>query len=325
MPNAIRIHQNGGSEQLKYESIELPPVGAGDISVRHSAIGLNYIDVYQRTGLYPIQSFPAIIGLEAAGTITQIGDAVSEFNVGDRVAYASPPMGAYADERVMPAASVVRLPDTIDLDTAAAMMLQGMTVQYLVKQTYQVQPGDAVLIHAAAGGVGLIACQWLKHLGATVLGTVGSEEKAELARAHGCDHTILYREQDVAAMVRKITDGKGVQVVYDSIGQSTLEASLDSLATRGLLVSFGNASGPVTNFNFGMLAQKGSLYVTRPTLMTYIAERANMVKMAEDLFNVVDSGIVKININQRYKLSDAAQAHDDLEARRTTGSTILVP
>jgi NADPH2:quinone reductase len=325
MPNAIRIHQNGGSEQLKYESIELPPVSAGDISVRHSAIGLNYIDVYQRTGLYPIQSFPAIIGLEAAGTITQIGDAVSEFNVGDRVAYASPPMGAYADERVMPAASVVRLPDTIDLDTAAAMMLQGMTVQYLVKQTYQVQPGDAVLIHAAAGGVGLIACQWLKHLGATVLGTVGSEEKAELARAHGCDHTILYREQDVAAMVREITDGKGVQVVYDSIGQSTLEASLDSLATRGLLVSFGNASGPVTNFNFGMLAQKGSLYVTRPTLMTYIAERANMVKMAEDLFNVVDSGIVKININQRYKLSDAAQAHDDLEARRTTGSTILVP
>jgi NADPH2:quinone reductase len=325
MPNAIRIHQNGESEQLKFESIELPQVGASDISVRHSAIGLNYIDVYQRTGLYPIQHFPAIIGLEAAGTITQIGDSVSEFNVGDRVAYASPPMGAYAEERVMPAASVVRLPDTIDFDTAAAMMLQGMTVQYLVKQTYKVQPGDAVLIHAAAGGVGLIACQWLKHLGATVLGTVGTEEKAELARAHGCDHTILYREQDVAAMVRKLTDGKGVQVVYDSIGQSTLEASLDSLATRGLLVSFGNASGPVTNFNFGVLAQKGSLYVTRPTLMTYIAERANMVKMAEDLFKVVDSGIVRININQRYKLSDAAQAHDDLEARRTTGSTILVP
>jgi len=325
MPNAIRIHQNGGSEQLQYEQIELPPIGSDEIAVRHSAIGLNYIDVYQRSGLYPIESFPAIIGLEGAGTIMQVGDSVSEFGAGDRIAYASPPMGAYADERVMPASSVVKLPDSIEFDTAAAMMLQGMTVQYLVKQTYAVQAGDFVLIHAAAGGVGLIACQWLKHLGATVIGTVGSEEKAELARAHGCDHTILYREQDVAAMVREITSGNGVRVVYDSIGQSTLDASLDSLATRGLLVSFGNASGPVSNFNLGVLAKKGSLYVTRPTLMTYIAERANMVSMAEDLFSVVASGAVKININQRYNLCDASQAHDDLEARRTTGSTIFVP
>ena len=325
MPNAIKIRQHGGSDQLEYASFDLPPVGNGDVVIDQKAIGLNFIDVYHRNGLYPVADFPAIIGLEGAGIISQVGGDVGEFSPGDRVAYASPPMGAYADQRVMPANKIVKLPDSIAFDTAAAMMLQGLTVQYLTRQTYKVIPGDTVLMHAAAGGVGLIACQWLKHLGATVIGTVGNDEKAEIAKAHGCDHTILYRDEDIAARVRDITDGKGVPVVYDSVGKSTLMASLDSLAPRGLLVSFGNASGPVDNFNLGILAQKGSLYVTRPTLMTYIAERENMVQMARDLFEVVESGAVRIKINQRYKLSEAAQAHDDLEGRKTTGSTILEP
>jgi NADPH2:quinone reductase len=325
MPNAIIIHQHGGSDQLEYASFDLPPVGNGDVVIDQKAIGLNFIDVYQRSGLYPVADFPAIIGLEGAGIISQVGGYVGKFSPGDRVAYASPPMGAYADQRVMPANKIVKLPDSIAFDTAAAMMLQGLTVQYLTRQTYKVKPGETVLMHAAAGGVGLIACQWLKHLGATVIGTVGNDEKAEIAKAHGCDHTILYRDEDIAARVRDITDGKGVPVVYDSVGKSTLMASLDSLAPRGLLVSFGNASGPVDNFNLGVLAQKGSLYVTRPTLMTYIAERENMIQMARDLFEVVESGAVKIKINQRYKLSEAAQAHDDLEGRKTTGSTILEP
>ena len=325
MPNAIIIHQHGGSDQLEYASFDLPPVGNGDVVIDQKAIGLNFIDVYQRSGLYPVADFPAIIGLEGAGIISQVGGYVGKFSPGDRVAYASPPMGAYADQRVMPANKIVKLPDSIAFDTAAAMMLQGLTVQYLTHQTYKVKPGETVLMHAAAGGVGLIACQWLKHLGATVIGTVGNDEKAEIAKAHGCDHTILYRDEDIAARVRDITDGMGVPVVYDSVGKSTLMASLDSLAPRGLLVSFGNASGPVDNFNLGVLAQKGSLYVTRPTLMTYIAERENMIQMARDLFEVVESGAVKIKINQRYKLSEAAQAHDDLEGRKTTGSTILEP
>jgi NADPH2:quinone reductase len=325
MPNAIIIHQHGGSDQLEYASFDLPPVGNGDVVIDQKAIGLNFIDVYQRSGLYPVADFPAIIGLEGAGIISQVGGYVGKFSPGDRVAYASPPMGAYADQRVMPANKIVKLPDSIAFDTAAAMMLQGLTVQYLTRQTYKVKPGETVLMHAAAGGVGLIACQWLKHLGVTVIGTVGNDEKAEIAKAHGCDHTILYRDEDIAARVRDITDGKGVPVVYDSVGKSTLMASLDSLAPRGLLVSFGNASGPVDNFNLGVLAQKGSLYVTRPTLMTYIAERENMIQMARDLFEVVESGAVKIKINQRYKLSEAAQAHDDLEGRKTTGSTILEP
>ncbi len=325
MPNAIKIHQIGGSDQLEYASFDLPAVGNGVVVIDQKAIGLNFIDVYHRNGLYPVADFPAIIGLEGAGIISQVGGDVGEFSPGDRVAYASPPMGAYADQRVMPANKIVKLPDSIAFDTAAAMMLQGLTVQYLTRQTYKVKPGDTVLMHAAAGGVGLIACQWLKHLGATVIGTVGNDEKAEIAKAHGCDHTILYRDEDIAARVRDITDGKGVPVVYDSVGKSTLMASLDSLAPRGLLVSFGNASGPVDNFNLGILAQKGSLYVTRPTLMTYIAERENMVQMARDLFEVVESGAVRIKINQRYKLSEAAQAHDDLEGRKTTGSTILEP
>jgi NADPH2:quinone reductase len=323
MSYAVTINQCGGSDEFNYGPIDVPAPAAGQVTIHQEAIGLNYIDVYFRSGLYPIAEFPAIVGMEGAGTITAIGKGVSEFSVGDRVAYAAPPIGAYATDRLMRADGIVKLPDAIEFDTAAAMMLQGMTVQYLIKQTYEVKPGDTVLFHAAAGGVGLIACQWLKHLGATIIGTVGSEEKAELAKQNGCDHIILYKTENVAERVKELTDGKGVPVVYDSIGASTLEASLDSLMPRGLLVSFGNASGPVTDFSFGTLGAKGSLYVTRPSLMTYIAERANMVSMAEDLFDVVSSGAVKIAINQRYPLSDAAKAHDALESRSTTGSTIF--
>ncbi|MBX2826195.1 MAG: quinone oxidoreductase [Gammaproteobacteria bacterium] len=325
MANAIRIYSQGGSDVLTYESIDSPVPAAGEIAIRQSAVGLNYIDVYHRSGAYPITDFPAIIGLEGAGTVTALGEGVTQCAVGDRVAYAAPPMGAYADERVIPAHQVVKLPDDIEFDTAAAMMLQGLTVQYLIRQTYKVSSGETVLLHAAAGGVGLIASQWLNHLGVEVIGTVGTEEKAELARAHGCAHTILYREENIADRVREITDGKGVPVVYDSIGQSTLDASLDSLSPRGLMVSFGAASGPIESFNVGQLAAKGSLYLTRPSLMTYIADPANLQAMAKDLLDVVGNGAVKININQRYALADAAKAHDDLEARNTTGSTVLVP
>ena len=325
LTKAIRIHAQGGSDQMVYESTELPPCGPDDVVVHQHAIGLNFIDVYHRSGLYPLPSFPAIIGLEGAGVVTAVGDSVTTLSAGDRVAYASPPLGAYAGDRVMPASSLIKLPGGVSFETAAAMMLQGMTVQYLIRQTYAVNAGDTVLIHAAAGGIGLIACQWLRHLGATVIGTVGNTDKAALAKAAGCDHTILYGEEDVAARVKDITDGQGVPVVYDSIGRDTLETSLDSLSPRGLLVSFGNASGPVDALDLGILAQKGSLYVTRPTLMTYISQRENMLAMANDLFDVVSSGAVNISINQRYSLADAAQAHDDLEGRRTTGSTILIP
>ena len=323
MAYAITIDKCGGSEQLKVSDIAIPVPAEGEVTVHHEAVGLNFIDVYFRTGLYPIENFPATVGMEAAGTVTAIGKGVTKFKEGDRVAYAAAPIGAYASDRAMRADSLVKLPDAISFEQAAAMMLQGMTVQYLIRQTYKVKAGETVLFHAAAGGVGLIACQWLKHLGATVIGTVGSDEKAALAREHGCDHTILYDKENVAERVKEITEGKGVAVVYDSVGKSTLEASLDSLSPRGLLVSFGNASGPVTDFNFGTLAAKGSLYVTRPTLMTYIADPANMQSMADDLFDVVTSGKVKISINQRYALTDAAKAHDALEARKTTGSTIF--
>jgi len=294
MAYAVTIDKCGGSEQLKVSDITIPAPAEGEVTLHHETVGLNFIDVYFRTGLYPINSFPATVGMEAAGTVTAVGKDVSNLSEGDRVAYACAPIGAYASDRTMRASSLVKLPDTISFEQAAAMMLQGMTVQYLIRQTYRVEAGDTVLFHAAAGGVGLIACQWLKHLGATVIGTVGSDEKAELARAHGCDQTILYDKENVAERVKELTDGKGV-----------------------------NASGPVTDFNFGTLAAKGSLYVTRPTLMTYIADPANMQSMADDLFDVVTSGKVKISINQRYALSDAAQAHDALEARKTTGSTIF--
>ncbi|RMD62088.1 MAG: quinone oxidoreductase [Alphaproteobacteria bacterium] len=324
MTKAIRIHKPGGPEALVWEDVEVGEPGPGEVRIRHTAIGLNFIDVYHRTGLYPLE-YPSGLGMEAAGVVEAVGEGVRDLRPGDRVAYASPPVGAYAEARLMPADRVVRLPDEIDDRTAAAMMLQGMTVQYLIRRTYRVQKGDTVLFHAAAGGVGLIACQWLKHLGATVIGTVGSAAKAELARAHGCTHAINYREEDFVARVKELTGGEGVPVVYDSVGRDTFDGSLQCLRPLGLMVSFGNASGPVPPFDLGRLAQLGSLYITRPTLMTYTAKREDLVASANELFQVVLSGAVKIEINQTYPLKDAAQAHRDLEARRTTGSTILLP
>ncbi|TQV79830.1 quinone oxidoreductase family protein [Denitrobaculum tricleocarpae] len=325
MTKAIRIHAPGGPEALSYDDIELTAPAEGEVQLRQTAIGLNFIDVYHRTGLYPIPDMPAVIGLEAAGVVETVGAGVTELSPGDRVAYANPPLGAYAQARNMPAHRLIKLPEQISDEQAAAIMLQGMTVEYLIRRTYQVKAGDTVLFHAAAGGVGLMACQWLKHLGATVIGTVGSEEKADLAKANGCDHTILYNKEDIAARVREITDGAGVPVVYDSVGKDTFEASIDSLSPLGLFVTFGNASGPLAPIDPGFLAQKGSLFMTRPTLMTYTAKREDMVKSAEALFDVVGSGAVKVAINQRYPLAEAADAHRDLEARKTTGSTILLP
>ena len=325
MSKAVRIHAHGGPEVLRYEAVEVPAPGAGEVQLRQTAIGLNYIDVYHRTGLYPVASLPTAIGLEAAGVVEKLGAGVDSLTVGDRVAYAAPPLGAYAERRNMPAHRLVKLPDGIDDEQAAAMMLQGMTVEYLIRRTYPVQRGETVLLHAAAGGVGLIACQWLKHLGATVIGTVGSAQKGELARAHGCDHVIHYRDEDIAARVREITAGEGVPVVYDSVGRDTFEASLDSLRPRGLLVNFGNASGLAPAVDGQLLAQKGSLFFTRPTLMTYTASEADLQASAAALFEVVQSGAVKIEIRQRYPLAEAAQAHRDLEARKTTGSTLLLP
>ncbi len=324
MTKAIRIHEHGGPEVLRYEDVDLPAPGPGEVRLRQSAVGLNFIDVYHRTGLYPVK-LPSGIGMEAAGVVEETGEGVQTLKVGDRVAYASPPLGSYAEARNMPADRLVRIPDGIDDRQAAAMMLQGMTVEYLIRRTYPVKSGEVVLWHAAAGGVGLIACQWLKHLGATVIGTVGSEEKAALARSHGCDHTLNYRDEDIAARVREITGGAGVPVVYDSVGKDTFEASLDSLRPLGMLVSFGNASGPVPPFQAGILAQKGSLYFTRPTLMTYTAEREDLQASAAALFEVVQTGVVKIEVNQTYPLAETAQAHRDLEARKTTGSTVLLP
>ena len=325
MSKAVRIHAQGGPEVLVYEDVEVGDPGPGEIRIKQTAIGLNFIDVYHRSGLYPMTDFPLAIGMEAAGVVDALGDGVSGLQAGDRIAYAAPPIGAYAEVRLMPADRVIKLPDEISDQTAAAMMLQGMTVEYLIRRTYEVQSGETVLFHAVAGGVGSIACQWLKHLGATVIGTVGSPEKAELARAHGCDHPINYRQENFTEKVRELTGGAGVPVVYDSIGKDTWEASLDCLQPRGLMVTFGNASGPVDAVNLGILAQKGSLYVTRPTLMTYTASRADLEASAKALFEVVLSGAVKIEVHQTYPLAEAAQAHRDLEARKTTGSTILIP
>ncbi len=324
MPNAIRFHQPGAPEVLRWESVDLPAPAAGEARVRHHAVGLNYIDTYHRTGLYPLP-LPSGIGLEGAGVVEAVGEGVSEVAVGDRVAYAGGPVGAYAEERNIPAHRLLKLPDTISFETAAAMMLQGLTSAYLLRRTYRVQAGDAVLIHAAAGGVGLIACQWAKALGATVIGTVGSAAKVALAQAHGCDHVIDYTTENFAQRVRDITGGEGVPVVYDGVGQATFAGSLDSLRPLGMMVSFGNASGPVPPVDLIQLSQKGSLFITRPTLMTYTAKRADLVALGEELFDVVGSGQVRIEINQRYALKDAAQAHIDLEARKTTGSTILIP
>ncbi|MER2530748.1 MAG: quinone oxidoreductase [Candidatus Competibacter sp.] len=325
MSKAIRIHEYGGPEVLRWEDVEVGAPGPGQLRVRHAAVGLNYIDVYHRTGLYPLPSLPWTLGMEGAGQVEAVGEGVTEFKVGDRVAYASPPVGAYAEVRLVPADRVVALPDTIDDRTAAAMMLQGMTAQYLLRRTYRVRPGDAILLHAAAGGVGLIASQWARDLGATVIGTVGNDDKAELARAHGCHHVIVYSRENFAERVREITGGQGVAVVYDSVGQATFMGSLDCLRPLGTMVSFGNASGPVPPFEPGILAAKGSLFLTRPTLMTYTAKRADLVASAAELFEVVGNGVVKIEVRQTYPLAETAQAHRDLEARQTTGSTVLLP
>ena len=325
MSKAIRIHQPGGPEVLRWEEVEVGDPGPGLVRIRHGAVGLNYIDVYHRTGLYPLPSLPWTLGMEGAGRIEAVGEGVTEFKVGDRVAYASPPVGAYAEVRLMPADRVVALPNAIDDQTAAAMMLQGMTAQYLLRRTYRVQAGDAILFHAAAGGVGLMASQWARHLGATVIGTVGSDEKAELARAHGCHHVIVYSRENFTERVREITNGQGVAVVYDSVGKDTFTGSLDCLRPMGMMVSFGNASGPVPPFDPGILAAKGSLFLTRPTLMTYTAKRADLVASAGELFDVVAKGVVKIEVHQTYPLAETAQAHRDLEARKTTGSTVLLP
>ena len=324
MPHAIRIHQTGGPEVLCWEAVDLPAPAPGEATVRHHAVGLNYIDTYHRTGLYPLP-LPSGIGLEGAGVVEAVGEGVTEVKVGDRVAYAGGPIGAYAEVRNIPAHRLLILPDSIGFDTGAAMMLQGLTAAYLLRKTYRVQPGDAVLIHAAAGGVGLIACQWAKALGATVIGTATSDAKAELARRHGCDHTIIYTRESVSARVREITDGEGVPVVYDSIGKDTFMDSLACLRPLGMLALFGAASGPVPPFDLGLLAKMGSLFVTRPTLFTYTAKRADLVAIAGELFEAVTSGQVKIEVNQRYALKDAAKAQVDLEARKTTGSTILLP
>ncbi len=323
--HAIRAHETGSPEVFKWEEVTVGNPGPGEIRIAHEAVGLNYIDIYHRTGLYPVGDPPFIVGLEGAGRIEAVGESVSDVAVGDHVAYAAPPMGAYAEVRLMPADRVVKIPSSISDETAAAMMLKGMTVEYLLRRTYEVKPGDTILFHAAAGGVGLIACQWAKALGATVIGTVGSDEKAELARAHGCDHPIVYTREDFVKRTREITDGVGVPVVYDSVGKDTFEQSLDCLAPRGLMASFGQSSGSVADFNPGVLAAKGSLYLTRPSLMVYTASREDLVASANALFDVVASGKVRIEVHARYALKDAAQAHRDLADRKTTGSTVLLP
>ena len=325
MPRAIRIHQTGGPEVMRWEGVEVGAPGPGEIRIRHEAVGLNYIDVYFRTGLYPAPSLPFSPGMEGAGVVEAVGEGVDSLVAGDRVAYAAPPVGAYAQVRLMPADKVVKVPDGIDSRQAAAMMLQGMTVEYLLRRTYPVRSGDTVLFHAAAGGVGLIACQWAKHLGATVIGTVGSDEKAELARAHGCDHPIVYTRESFTERVREITGGAGVPVVYDAVGRDTFEGSLDCLRPRGMLVSFGQSSGKIDPFDVGILSARGSLYVTRPTLMTYTASRAELESSAQALFDVVGSGAVRVTVNQTFPLGEAASAHRALESRQTTGSTVLLP
>jgi NADPH2:quinone reductase len=324
MSDAVRIHEIGGPEVLHIEVVHVGDPGPGEVRIRHAAVGLNYIDTYHRGGLYPLE-LPSGIGMEAAGVIEAVGHGVEDLSVGDRVAYAAGPLGAYAESRLMPAAHVVRLPDDIDERTAAAAMLKGLTAWYLLRRTRPISAGETILFHAAAGGVGLIACQWARRLGATVIGTVGSEAKAELAREHGCDHVIDYRREDVAERVREITAGAGVPVVFDGVGKDTWSGSLDSLARRGMMVSFGNASGAVPPVAPIELAVKGSLFLTRPTISDYTAPREELLAGANELFEVIADGSVSIEINQTYPLAEAVQAHRDLEARKTTGSTILLP
>ena len=324
MSQVIRFYEHGGPEVLKLETVELPPPGAGEVRIHQHAVGLNFIDIYHRNGLYPVP-LPSGLGQEGAGVVEAVGEGVTEFMVGDRVAYAGGPIGGYASDRNYPAKQLVKLPDGIAFEQAAAMMLQGLTSQYLLRQTYDVKAGDTILLHAAAGGVGLIATQWAKALGATVIGTVSSQAKADIARAHGCDHVFILSEVDLVKEVKSLTGGKGVAVVYDGIGKDTFMTSLDCLRPRGLMVSFGNASGAVPAFEPGILAAKGSLYLTRPTLAPHIATREALDKAAAELFEAVLSGKVKIEVNQRYPLAQAAQAQIDLAARKTTGSTVLIP
>ncbi|MDE2579629.1 MAG: quinone oxidoreductase [Hyphomicrobiales bacterium] len=323
MTKAIRVHTPGGVDAMIYEDVDVPPPGEHEIQIAQRAIGVNYIDVYFRTGSYPAPT-PFVLGNEGAGEVVAVGKKVKEFKEGDRVAYAGP-LGAYAELRNMPEAACVKLPKAIGFDTGAAMMLKGLTAQYLLRRTYRVAKGDTILVHAAAGGVGTILCQWGKALGAHVIGTVGSEDKAKLAKKAGAKHVILYRTENFAERVKEITDGKLCDVVYDGVGKATFPASLDCIKPLGMFVSFGSASGPIDNFNLGMLSQKGSLFVTRPTLFTYTAKRKDLVKMADELMEVVRDGTVKIPISARYKLSDAASAHRALEGRATTGSIILEP
>ena len=324
MTHAIRVHEYGGPEVLKWEKVEIGDPGPGEVKIRQTAVGLNYIDVYVCTGLYPQPSFPFIPGMEGAGVVVGVGEGVRDLKVGRHVAYAGP-IGAYTQERLIAADRVVKIPAGIGDETAAAIMLKGMTAQYLLRRTYRVEPDTTLLFHAAAGGVGLIACQWAASLGATVIGTVSSAGKALIARAHGCAHVINIREEDVVAKVKEYTKGKGVDVVYDSIGKDTFPASLDCLKPLGMWVSFGQASGPVPSFKITLLSQKGSLFATRPSLGTYIETRKDLVATANDLFDVLAKGKVRIAVNQTYPLADAAQAHRDLEARLTTGSTVLLP
>jgi NADPH2:quinone reductase len=324
MSKAIRIHAHGGPEVLLWEDVPMPEPGPGEALVHHEAVGLNYIDVYFRTGMYKAPALPAVIGMEAAGTVTAVGDDVTDVKVGDRVAYATAPIGAYATDRVIAASRLVPLPDSIDFNTAAAMMLQGMTAQYLLRRTHPLKAGETIVVHAAAGGVGLIMCQWAKHLGATVIGVVSTEAKAELARAHGAEHVVI-GHANLPAEVKRITGGAMVPVVYDSVGRDTFMPSLDCLAPLGLMVSFGNASGPVAPFELSVLGAKGSLFLTRPSLASYTSKRADLTASALDLFDAVTSGAVAIQVNQTYPLKDAALAHEALEARRTTGSTVLIP
>ncbi len=322
MARAIRIHDHGGPEKLKFEDIDVGDPGPGEVRLRQRAAGINFIDTYQRSGLYKLPSLPAVLGMEGAGDVVAVGPGVTELKEGDRVAYANP-IGAYSEERLAPANRMVKLPDAISYETAAAMMLQGMTVRYLLREIFKVGPDTVMLFHAAAGGVGLIACQWAKALGATIIGTVSSKEKADLARTNGCTHVIDYKLENFVERVKEITGGRGCDVVYDGVGRDTFPGSLDCLKPRGLWVSFGNASGPVPPFELTVL--KGSLFATRPSLFAYTAERSELVANAADLFQMVTSGKLKIAVNHTYPLSEAAQAHRDLEARKTTGSIILVP
>ena len=325
MAHAIRFHKTGGPEVLQWEEVKLAEPGAGEARVANKAVGLNYIDTYHRTGLYPVP-MPSGIGLEAAGVVEAVGPGVTEFKPGDRVAYCNGPLGAYSEAKIHPAERLVKIPEGVSFEQAACAMLQGLTVQYLLRRLLKVpQAGETVLFHAAAGGVGLIACQWAKALGVQVIGTVSSEEKAKLAREHGCTHTVIYTREDFVARVKEITGGKGVPVVYDGVGKDTYLKSLDCLQPRGLLALFGNASGPVDALNTGLLSAKGSLYVTRPTLMSYVGKRDELVAAAKELFDHILAGRIDVGARQKYPLKEAEQAHRDLEARKTTGSTVLIP